>query len=550
MNLFEFYHNNTQNNQKFELSNAFIRLLRSIPQNHDYCRSRTFFSVLQRTVSRYSYNWYSSSNAQEINAYYLLGALSSLGQSLLHTDISTVKPIKLYAQYLDQTEISTNFTQLIENLKCSTQQDETKIHVVYVPRNKTALKEVLEQANTERIPQIEMLLIENVKHFIRILKINTDDIYIFTNLVSDKMIQMLYTLFPKLINLKELENPEQLPAITTINQTIKTITDIHAIFYNSVYDDIYKPEDISEIARLLKLLSTHFINPKIQQQNFATNLANRRNDVIRKNLINDEKTQKSIIEDLEKRLATAYEALAQTQRKLLQLKQTAPDDVAPLLNAINNNPAIETLDSTPNLLTLRITAPLQYYDPEDYKAYVNNPNSKINTVFSENEKEILYETFITRKYGIILQAIIHLELTSDMSVGGIRFAAQQGRSADFTEIPNPHLFYYNCWSEARSQIAKALSNNDYELIIPQLIAAIQSINVAEGASFVARFLNDIRSDTWADRLHFIEYATNEKYTFKELIIKHNTQKLEQKQTEGYQQIVLSENDEDDDPLSI
>lgn len=550
MNLFEFYHYSTQNNQKFELSNAFTRLLKSIPQGYGYCRSRTFSSILNHTLARYSYSWYSNSSSQEVNAYYLLGALSSLGQSLLQTDTNTIKPIKLYPHYLDQTEIPTNFTQLIENLKGSTYQDETKIHVVYIPRNKTALKEVLEQANTERIPQIETLLIENVKHFIRVLKINTDDIYIFTNFVSDKMIQMLYTLFPKLINLKELENPEQLPAITAINQTIKTITDIHAIFYNSVYDNMFKPEDVSEIARLLKLLSTAFINPAIQQQNFATNLASRRNDVIRKNLIHDERTQKNIIEDLEKRLATSYEALAQTQRKLLQLKQIAPDDVAPLVNAINNNPAIETLDATSELLTLRITAPLQYYDPEDYKAYVNNPNSKINTVFSENEREILYETFITRKYGIILQAIIRLELTSDMSVGGIHFSAQQGQSSDFTEIPNPHLFHYNCWSEARSQIAKALSNNDYELIIPQLIAAIQSINVAEGASFVSHFLNDIRSDTWADRLHFIEYATNTKYTFKELIIKHSTQKLEQKQTEGYQQIVISDNDEDDDPLSI
>lgn len=579
MNLFEFYNLNAESNQTLNVPTALGRLFKSIKQSAPYPgRSRTLSHIYNETISRYGYDWYSSSRSNLYSIYYLLNACCQLTAAMLDGGTS-VKRTNVHFRYFSAEDVNNQSYDTITTISADAVDNLLNLIIIYAPRNKTILKEKIKNAQPNEIPQLNTLLIETPNHFVKTIQKNNNTIIIFTDYITNKFVNMLYACFPKLLQaldiLKEINNPNQSETITIYNQALNYTLELHRIMFDSLNKDTCKTEDKARIAEILTALSTLWVNPEDLHNTFITNFANRRNQITKRNLENNEARYKSEISRYEDSLRSMYEALAETQRKMLNLKNVSTDDVLPFLNALKNNPLIETLDTTSEKLTLRITAPLQYYNPEDYNYYVTNKNSKLNNYFNDIEKEILYDTFINKKYGIILEAIIHLTIVSDLSIGALEFRAQSSSPSQFKNIPNPHLYYYNCWSEARSVLAKAIANNNYEIIIPQMIAAVQSVNVAESASFNSHFLDDLNSSTWRSKINFIEYATQTKYTFKTLIEQYKQAKIEKIKEEAmqkaqetikidtltstdnaqvqqttrntaYTQIVISENDEGDE----
>ena len=203
---------------------------------------------------------------------------------------------------------------------------------------------------------------------------------------------------------------------------------------------------------------------------------------------------------------------------LLANRQVSPADVQPLLDLIGQSDYIEIIDTTPTSLKIRITAPLQYFTENDFVSYENNENSEYNRHFKNKvDKTILHKLFVTRDYQLLAEGIVTIALNNSWNTysSPISFEAQRGGIEDFKNFPNPHLYHHNCWSAAKTEIMKNLNKDQYDLVVLQMIAAIQTINIAEHASFVNGLLNDFDTRIFHEKMHFIDKDKNT-YTYGEL----------------------------------
>ena len=533
MDLFNYY-DNLENNRDLNVSRKLLKELRKINQQSYYHnRSRTFSHVLNQFSTSFRYNWYVSNTDTTTNIVHLLSALCTQTLSLL---TQTKEPIFLDTIYMSPSDLTSyTGTELINALVNA--RTNISLKIAYIPRSKTELKQKLAgiPQDNERLKGIENLLIQDIYHLIRVYHIEKT-ILVITSDITVNMLKMLYAQLPNLLNLvvKPIENLEEAPkSIIQYNQCVTLLRDLFKNFYDSLTQSNFNVDAAHQHNKQILLGLTELLIDDSQAQNtFIQNLANRRNIVQIQRLKNTETDLQNRINSYEADLNRYYERLAQTHRDLLLTKTLTPEDVQPFLDSlISSNKTVEILETSNTDMILRITVPLQYYNPEHYQAYVNNPGSVPNLSLNKREKEILYDTLINKKYAILLQAII--QLTISESDGLLTFKANRTES-DFTEMPNPHLYYYNCWSEARSQINKAIANNDYELIIPQILAAVQSVNVAENASFISHFIPDFTSDKWRNKIHFIDNETKEIISLVELLNAPIPEKKE------YQQIVLDE----------
>jgi hypothetical protein len=181
------------------------------------------------------------------------------------------------------------------------------------------------------------------------------------------------------------------------------------------------------------------------------------------------------------------------------------------METIQTSPAIEIISTSTDTLVLRVTAPFQYFTESDFQIQEDNPNSTFNNYigYRKTLKTILHKVFVTREYKLIAQALISLKINETnysnaiISANIIQHAGVDGLE-DYTEFPNPHLWHYNCWNTARTEMAKNLAAGKYELAVLQMVAAVQSLNIAENASFNNGLVADLTSRPSLQKLaHFI-----------------------------------------------
>ena len=79
------------------------------------------------------------------------------------------------------------------------------------------------------------------------------------------------------------------------------------------------------------------------------------------------------------------------------------------------------------------------------------------------------------------------------------------------------MYYFNCWSAARNEFYKAITNQNFELALSQLIAATAQLTLRDNAvtsRFISKFLGD--SEIPPEKIHFIENSTGETRTISDL----------------------------------
>ena len=83
--------------------------------------------------------------------------------------------------------------------------------------------------------------------------------------------------------------------------------------------------------------------------------------------------------------------------------------------------------------------------------------------------------------------------------------------AYFTECPNPHLYFFNCWGQSKSAFYKAIAEQSYDVAALQLIAATQQLTLADSTVFI-RFRRVLRGDEGnipKQNIHVIDTQTNQ-----------------------------------------
>ena len=303
MNLFEFYSLNAETNNTLNIPVALGRLFKNVNHSAPYPnRSRTLSHVYNETIARYGYDWYPSSRSNLYSIYYLLNTCCQLTAAILDEGTS-VKRTNIQFHYLGAEDINDQGYNTMTNLYGTSTDTLLNLIIIYAPRNKTTLKEKIKNAQPNEIPQLNTLLIETPNHFVKTIQKNNNTILIFTDYITNKFVNMLYACFPKLLQaldiLKEINNPNQNETITKYNQALSYTLELHRIMFDSLNQNTNKTEDKARITQILTKLAKLWVNPEALHNTFITNFANRRTQIAKRELENNEAHYKREIESYE-----------------------------------------------------------------------------------------------------------------------------------------------------------------------------------------------------------------------------------------------------------
>ncbi len=493
------------------------------------CQSRTLTDSLNRTLGKY-YNGNS-------NAYKFLYTMCSL--------LTNNQPFHLYPRYnlitSDQSnELETRLYDILDVPHVTAQ--EFNLILYHIPKGKSYLRKVLDENTTlSRLRQIETFCIDGPQHFIRVYQnfnnTGANTITVFSDQYNTGIINTLFVMLPHLMGIVSREANENYELTEADIEYNKRVESLHK-FFNELYEimksnqgNLIEYRDI-ELATILSKLSTltteyaeqfDFISGQLDS--FTTRLAKARNNNALRYFNEQLDSVTRNISDYENRLSESYIKKSQLEREIAANKLLSEEDVKPFIDTIKNTKAIEILSTTDTEMVLRITAPLQYFQEADFEAYERNNASPYNQNFNNNPllKKILHKVFVTREYQILFQAIIHIEIEDQYTRTPLHLYAERGNGTErFTQFPNPHLYHHNCWGQAQNEMQKNMCAGNFELVIMQAVAAVQSMNVAENASFVNGFLYDIRAyDGMKKLLTFIvETPQGKKYLHYDQILEY------------------------------
>lgn len=530
-----------------------------------YSRSRSLAGVLNR-MSRY-YN--------TVNPYKVLLGLCSL--------MLGDKQIKITPQYrtINSEEAETiTLSNIIADLP-TPRPNSIHINFYHIAKGKSFLKKYLDESTIplNRVKKIEALCIENASHFVRVyvgLGAAPNDITVFSDNFSLRLIQTILIMIPNILNIapitkEELLNagyPEDSLETININGITQQLYNERAICLINLFEYLYalyqdkhsidSDEIKNNIKQTLTILLATFSNKfdwvSKHLNSFTAKLAKVKNDNATRYFSNELDTCNSNIRRLETDLAGYYDRKSRAQRELIASKNASEEDVKPFIDTINNTKAIEVISATENDMILRITAPLQYFNESDFEAYEKNIRSEYNQLYQTYPtiKRILHKIFVTREYKLLVQGVIKLSFNTRTYTNNILEAHASRELSDYNNFPNPHLYHHDCWATAKTEMDKNICEGNYELVVMQMVAAVQSVNVAEHPSFVNGLLHDLRNAPYNELVQVLD-KDNVKHNWTGIIaIEQQLQKEEQiKEAEekiatakennsGYTQVVISE----------
>lgn len=510
-----------------------------------------------------------------INPYKLLIGLCST--------ILNGKIFKIHTKYrsISSTEAEQiNLNTILADLPTTT--GEIAITFYHIPKGKSYLRKYLDESTTplKRIAPIEHLCTTSTTHFVRIYQglenTGPESITVFSDQFTTQLIQTIIIMLPNILNLNPITKETLLTAGFQENQIEHAqINGMPYLLYNervqalrNIFEYLYElqkaqhPIDHEErtvIKTTLSVLLANYVS-KFNWKNantdtFTQNLAKAKNRVHQVYYTQEYNEAKNIIKSLEHDLTQAYERKTKAERELLlDTSSNCTEDVAPFMETIKNTSAIEVLTATEQSMLIKITAPLQFFTSTDFEAYERNPNSEYNMRYAlaPIKKQILHKIFVTREYQLIIQGIIKIEIEdSNYTTNVLRYTVNSALER-YDQFPNPHLYHHNCWSRAKQEMEKNICEGNYELVVMQMVAAVQTINIAERASFVSGLLNDLNNIAYTEKITILDKA-KKKYTWNE-ILKHE-EELQNAETRataekalneakenntGYTQIVISE----------
>lgn len=516
-----------------------------------YTSSRNLADALNSTVSQWS-------STHELHIYKFLYSLCTL----LNPTKNRIKIMPYYRTIsTEQANTITIGDLLVPHSRIEGNAD--TIHICYISKGKTFAQQLLNSPDNiaTNLKNIEAILIQEPGHFIKVYKgfegTNPNDITIFTDIANYKLIQAITTLLPLLFNIVVKEIPENIAPeiaeeIANYNLKVVLLTDIFEALFNTLKEQRNTSDDATDrIRKFGKQLVGLFDFESVVLNDFSKNLAtvhytNTTNYL--RNSINN--TQRNI-RDLETTLTEKYNQLRKYQKDLNAYSTATEDDVRPFMDTIISSKAIEIMDGDATNLRLRVTAPLQFFTPSDFEAYEQNPNSTYNISYTNTTvRSIMHKIFVTKEYSLIFQSIIKIRLNmNNYSNDILYFEAQRNNIDEFTELPNPHLYRHNCWGQAQTEMQKNIAQGNYELVVMQMIAATQTMNVAESASFINGALEYLKNDSMLAKTHVIDNATKQVYSWADLIKHERGEQIEeakeqltqeQETQKGYHQIVVED----------
>lgn len=507
-------------------------------------------SVLNNAFRSLQTDWY------EISTQNLAGVIAKIIARVLKTYLV----FNLYYVYPNENVASiTTPVELANMWSTHGRPGQTCVNIMFLPKGKTFLKAGLSNCgNLEEIEYIKTLCTKTKTHYFRAYRnlqgFGTNNITIFTDYIDKDIATEIWVQLPHLFNIQKIENPKDTTE-TEDKHLIDYLYEILEVLYPYQQTHTDNPDEsrtiIQEVITKLNPITAEFL---LHFDFIKGNIPKFLNNLQELHSTAQINALKRKISDLERDINYAenslknnYKALKEANLALTTYEKLTPEDIEGFSQVLNNSSIIEVLESSETVLKMRVTAPLQYFESEPFKIYEKNSQSNYNEIYRDKPilKQILHKIFVTREYKLIFQAIIRMTINNQYGENDVRIEALGSPIQNFTNFPNPHLYHFNCWQETKNQLNKHLINGNYNAILPQIIAATQSVNTAESASFINNLLPDFLSEEFQEITHII--IGDKTYTLAEVI------QIEEKAkettptptpTKEYKQIEIEDNDED------
>lgn len=184
------------------------------------------------------------------------------------------------------------------------------------------------------------------------------------------------------------------------------------------------------------------------------------------------------------------------QRRLAELSEMSTEEIKEFWETIKLYKNI-TVESTSNTaLILKIVSPLTFFDEEEAKVVLNNPNSsaisEVKDACRANDfdyniaKAVLFDIFINKKYQIHTYTRLKVTINNSYSphvLNLARYYTGHPTCVLNDRIWQPHIMGYDCYDAAKTKFHKAISEKNFEVAFGQLVGATQNIRISDSTVF-------------------------------------------------------------------
>lgn len=469
------------------------------------------------------------------------------------------KPILIDCQYktftndtppqdLNSIIQNSTYTNYYGDANC-TNSDCIRINILHIPRGYSLITNVLKTAEADnkitRLKNVELQLIKNPTHYVKVISNLTTDIpeyTIITNWIDTELLHKILLLFPVILGCKyytteEINKPENSEEIRKIYELESLIPMIYNVLYGFFTNTLTEDQTKASLKEYFeKIIALKGLN-ELNLNTFTNNLAKAINLKINKKLTDELNNLNNSISSYERSLTESYARKEVVTKQLALTSNATPEDVKPLIDTLQHTKPIKIIDGDERNLRLSVVAPLQFFVSSDFERYEKNHNSEYNNYYFGEDKQytkaVFHKIFVTKEYKLLLSAIIDLSISTnnyDNTTLYVRAATYNDDTIKdlLTQMPNPHLYRFNCWDMTRNRIQKAIVEKEYELIPALIVNSVQTINVAENASF-DYLLRWFTESYWRNKVTLIN-KDNQTLTWEEAIEIEKQQITEESKT--------------------
>ena len=339
-------------------------------------------------------------------------------------------------------------------------RDETSfigIDYYYCYKGATTLINGIDNAGDEfnRLKNVELALTEDRYHKVRVIVDDTNTIHIISNKFDPA------TSIFKIIGLL----PCYCDTIKAVVETNNELYDFCKALYECDGDGIKNLID--------KFLPTMLAEKEqIALENF------------KKLMLNSMKGQANALHEMivsqQSHINSLYESVRAEEEKLykVQLQYTATqllpatiDEQA--VNLLKTSSTIKLLNCDSNYAYLQVKVPITNYNIKDVEMWYKHPDLLNAVTQTPWLAQLIKETFIDGKYQMILTTNVDMPWTS-----GVQWRVAADNS---TQMGNPHLTRYKCFSQTQNAVAKYLREGKVLMALNAIIACCASIAFTDAA---------------------------------------------------------------------
>ena len=338
-------------------------------------------------------------------------------------------------------------------------------------------------SDENRLKNIELTLIEDGKHIVKIYKYN-EKTFIFTNNYSWNFLRKIISLIPIFNNI-EFEEEE--------------------------VKDIFKYYGALDYENWIASINKWYAKNNFKKRYVTKSLkklfeaqANRKKENITNSIENKE------VNELKNTI------------RLMALMPDYSEIVNSNIDYLINNKILRVLHVYPNdsKLLIQVNAPAKYYDIKYLEKYFDK-----GTVISyDNVKRLLKEIYIDNLYELIFATkfVVNIE--------DCRVNATDQDNRNLGGFPHPHIMCYNCWGDNKTYIRKALAEQNTIGALEQCIAACYNLNFSD-AIVVERMSYNLNSKY--RNIKCIKDKEGNLFTPSEIYRKYIEEEKEQENNEVY-----------------